>query len=819
MLGEIVQSVLQDLRFEMRQLARKPGFTVIAILTLALGAGANALMFSVIDTVLLRPLPYPYARQLVALQSQFPYGGGASTSLPNFLDARAQTKSFSAMAAYREKSVSLELPRGEPVHSAGVEASATLFEVLGVRPLLGQAFSKGEDQPGKPCRVTVSASFWHEHLSSNPGAIGQSMTVDGRSCSISGVMPEGFAFPSRDDEFWIALQPTPDTMSRGMDFLDVIARLKPDATVARARSELKVIARRLDKVYPEDDKGLEITARPYRDVVVGAVRPALFALLGAVALLLLIACANIGNLQLARALGRKREMAIRAALGAGRMRVARQLFTENLILALAGTAAGLWIAATSLGLLKHLATGAIPRVQEIDLRADVCLAMLLVAGLSAVLFGLAPVWQGARQDIETALRESAGAVAGGRNQQRFRDILVLAQLSLAIVLVASSGLLLRTLYHLLHTDRGFVTDRVLTMQTAVGGTEPVNENLATGVYGPELDQIEAIPGVKAAGFITFLPLSNGHARITFTIKGRPNPDPNKGPRASLNAASDDFFRTLRIPLLGGRFFLRTDTIEKPRVAIINDVLAQRYFAGQDAIGKQLSFQDPDSDAHPVTVVGVVRGSRQIGLAEPPDAEIYLDFRQVPPATIWSQFLLKQIMTYVVRGAGDPAVLSSEVQGAIHKVDPMQTVFHIATMQEVVSASVRSRQLGAILLTVFAGLALIVAAAGLYGVLSYTITQKSRDIAVRIALGAGQNDVLRMIVWHALRLFAIGLSVGLIGVVWSGHFLSSMLAGVQPWDPVSLGTTTAVLLLVTLLAAWFPARRAASIDPHQALRSE
>lgn len=819
MLGEITQSVLQDLRFEIRQLAHKPGFTAIAILTLALGAGANALMFSVIDAVLLQPLPYPDARQLLAIQSKLAEVKNASTSLPNFLDIRAQSRSFSAMAAYREKSVSLQLPGGEPVHSAGVEASATLFEVLGVRPVLGHGFEKGDDESGKPCSVAVSASFWHAHLSSDPAAVGQNMTVDGRPCSISGVMPEGFAFPSPDDEFWVALQPTPDTTSRGWDFLDVIARLRPGATVAGAQSELTVIAHHLDKAYPEDDRGLGLAAQPYGNLVVGDVRPALFALLGAVGLLLLIACANIANLQLARALGRKREMAIRAALGAGRMRVARQLFTENLVLALAGTAAGLWIAAASLGLLKRLAAGAIPRVQEIDLRAEVCFAMLLVAGLAAVLFGLAPVWQAARQDIETGLRESTGAIAGGRNQQKFRDLLVLAQLSLAIVLVACSGLLLRTLYQLLHTDRGFLTEHVLTMQTAVSGMEPVNENLATSVYGPELDKIEAIPGVKAAGFITFLPLSNGHARITFTIKGRPNPDPNNGPRASFNAASDDFFRALQIRLLRGRFFLRTDTIGQPRVAIINDVLARRYFDGQDAIGKQVSFQDPDSEAHPATIIGVVRGSRQIGLAEPPDAEIYLDFRQVPPATIWSQFLLKQIMTYVVRGTGEPAILSNEVQHAIHRVDPAQTVFHIATMQEIVSTSVRSRRLGAMLLSVFAGLALIVAAAGLYGVLSYTITQKSRDIAIRIALGAGQNDVLRMVVWRALRLFAIGLCIGLVGVVSSGHLLSGMLAGVQPWDPVSLTMTTTVLLIVTLLAAWFPARRAASIDPHRALRSE
>lgn len=620
--------------------------------------------------------------------------------------------------------------------------SANLFTVLGVHPLLGRAFATGEDEPGKPCHVVLGASFWRDHLSGDPAAIGRNMTVDGRACTISGVMPEGFAFPSRDDDFWVALQPAADMMERGADFLDIIARLKSGASLRGAQGKLKVIAQRLQKAYPKDDAGLNIAAESYQDSVVGDVRPALFALLGAVALLLLIACANIANLQLARALGRKREMAIRAALGAGRMRVVRQVFTENLILALVGTAAGLWIAAAALGLLKRLAAGAIPRVQEIDLRPEICFVMLLVAGLAAVLFGLAPVWQAARQDIETALRESAGAVAGGRNQQRFRDILVIAQLSLAIVLVAGSGLLLRTLYQLLHTDSGFVTENVLTMQTALSGTEPANENIATAVYGPELDRIEQIPGVKAAGFITFLPLSNGHAQATFSINGRPNPDPNAGPRASLNAASDDFFRALQIPLLRGRFFLRTDTLGQPRVAIVNEVLARRYFDRQDAIGKQLNFQDPDSEAHPITIIGVVRGSRQVGLAKSPDAEIYLDFRQIPPATLWSEFLLKQIMTYAVRGTGEPAVLSNEIQQAIRRVDSSQTIFHIATMQEIVTSSVQGRRLGAVLLSVFAGLALLVAAAGLYGVLSYMITQKGRDIAVRIALGAGQRDVIR-----------------------------------------------------------------------------
>ncbi len=814
-----LERFLHDLRFALRMLRKNLVFSSVAIATLALGAGANALMFTVIDSVLLRALPYPDSRQLVSIEATSMNGVRGSISLPDYLDIRAQSRSFSNFAAYENRSVSLRLPSGEPVHSAAAAATASLFDVLRVYPMLGRAFTAEDDHPGKACAVVLSSQFWREHFSGDAHVLGRNLAVDGRACTISGVMPDGFAFPSRDVEFWIALQPAPGTMPRGTNFLDVIGRLKPGAALAVAQTELNVIATRLERAYPDDDKGLGFGAKLYQDRVTGDARPALFALLGAVAVLLLIACANIANLQLARTLVRKREMAIRAALGAGRMRVARQLVTENLLLALIGTGIGVGLAAGSLGLLKRLAADAIPRVHEVSLRPEVCLAMLVVASLSALLFGLAPVWQTARQDIETTLRESAGSLAGSRYQQKFRDLLVIAQLSLAIALLAGSGLLLRTLYHLLHTDTGFVAEHVLTMQTAVSGTEPSDKNLATTVYGPELDQIEQLPGVKEAGFITFLPLSNGHASASFLIKGRPNPDHETGPHASLNAASDDYFRALQIPLLRGRFFERTDTLGKARVAIVNDVLARRYFAGQDPTGKQIAFDDGDFKTNPITIIGVVHGSRQLGLAKPPDAELYLDFRQVPPATLWSQFLLKQIMTYAVRSNGDPAVVANEVQRVIHGVDPAQTIFHVATMQEIVSRSVQSRRLGATLLSAFAGLALIVAAAGLYGVLSYLVTQRRRDIAVRMALGATRHDVVRMIVTRAVVLYTIGLAGGLLGVIWCGHLLSNMLAGVQPWDPVALGVTIAVLIFVAMLAAWFPARRAASIDPYQALRSE
>jgi predicted permease len=399
-------------------------------------------------------------------------------------------------------------------------------------------------------------------------------------------------------------------------------------------------------------------------------------------------------------------------------------------------------------------------------------------------------------------------------------MLVIAQLSLTIVLLAGSGLLLRTLYHLLHTNNGFVAEHVLTLQTAVSGTEPEDRNLATTVYAPELDQIENIPGVKAAGFITFLPLSNGSSSATFLIKNHPDHGPGWQPHALLNAASEDFFRALQVPLLKGRSFARTDTLGQPRVAIVNDALARRYFAGEDPIGKQIAFDDTDFKTNPITIVGVVGNIRQIGLAKPADPQLYLAFRQVPPGTLWSQFLLKQIMTYAVRvSSGDPAGVSKSIEQIIHRVDPGQTVFHVAMMKEIVSASVKSRRLGALLLSVFAGLALAVAIAGLYGVLSYMVSQQKRNLAVRMALGATSTELTRMVVSHALVLYSIGLAAGLVGVIWCGHLLSNMLNGVRPWDPVVLALTTVVLLLVCVVAAWFPARRAGSIDPYQALRSE
>jgi putative ABC transport system permease protein len=799
-----MQTVIQDMRYELRQLLKKPGFTAVAILTFALGAGANALMFTVIDSVLLRPLPFPDAGRLVSLQTVQGQETRGSVSFANFQDWRAQSRSFQALSAYTERSVSLRLPHGEPVHAGAVASTGNLLDVLQVRPMLGPGFPSDVDRRESSCPVLISFNFWRERFAGNSNAIGQHLAVDGVACTVAGVMPAGFAFPKTDVELWLPLRVSEQLADRGADFLSVIGRLTSTATLPSARRELDAIAKRLQIAYPDDNKNQTIFAESYHDSVTGNARPALLALLGAVGL---------------RALGRKREMAIRAALGAGRMRIARQLFTENLLLAVTGTAAGLALAALSLGLLKRLAAGAIPRIDEVDLHAEVCLFMFGLAAVSALLFGLVPVIQAARQDIETALRENAQSSGAPRSQLAIRDALVVGQLALAVMLLAGSGLLLRALHQLLQQDRGFTSAHVLTLQTALSGAEPEKADLAAAIYGPELDRIKRIPGVESAGFVSFLPLSNGHASASFKIIGRTVPASQRGPFAALNASSEDYFRALQIPLLQGRFFNQADTLKTPRVAIVNNVLVQRYFAGENPIGKQVSFEDPDTEKNPITIVGVVQGSRQIQLEKLAEPEIYLNFRQAPPGTLWSQFLLKQIMTYVVRTTADPAAISAQVQKEIHKVDPAQTIFHVASMEQIVSSSVHGRRLGAILLSVFAGLALAVAAAGLYGVLSYMVSQRTRDIALRMALGARRDEVVRMIVSRALVLYAIGLVVGVLGAVWCGHVLANVLTAVPAWDPAALGLTGAVLVLVTVFAAWFPARRASSIDPYQALRSE
>lgn len=811
-----MNTVLHDLRFSLRQLRRTPAFTLMMVVMLTLGAGAVALIFSVVYSVLLRPLPYRESERLVKLSPLLANGQEGAASLLNFLDMRAQSRSFSAMAAYSDQNSSLQTSAGDSTRIHVVTATADLFAVPSVPPMLGRTFTADEEAPGRPCTLVLSAGAWSVHLASDPEIAGKTVRLDGQPCTVIGVMPRGFVFPAGDEDIaWIPLPQSTASANRGTGYLNVVGRLKPNVTLAQARSELDIIARNLSQAYPAFNKDVGIRAVSYRESVTGDVRLALWGLIGVVVLVQLIICSNVGNMQLARTLGRNREIAVRMALGAGKWRIARQLFVENFALALVGAGAGVIIARWSLRLLGRLAAEVLPRAAEIQVYPQVWLALFFTATGTALLFGLAPLYQLRRLDIESALRATARST-GGREQAWARNLLVIGQLGLAVVLVTGSFVLLRSLYGLLHQDMGFAPQNVLIMNTSIAGDRYQGRNLFTSVYAPQLDRIRKLPGVQTAGLVTCLPLGYGHSESIFKVVGSSETDIQRLPKATINGADEDYFRALRIPLLRGRLFNEHDDLKAPGVVVINDSLAQRFFAGRDALGQRIYIANA---GRPVTIVGIVHGSRQQVLNAPSQPEIYLSVRQLQPDSLWAQFLLASITTYVVRTDGNPESLTGAVRGAIREVDPEQVLFHIETMDGVVSDFVQDRRVSLVLLSIFAGLSLLVAAAGLYAMLAYTVQQQRPDIAVRMALGAQRKNILHLIVGRALFLCALGLGLGVLGAALAGRLLSAMFFGARAWDPGTLLATCGVLVLFALPATLVPARRAASTDLLTALRTD
>jgi len=807
-----------DLKSGLRHFRKAPGFTALVILMLTLGAGTDALMFSVINSVLFRPLAYPDGNRLVQLNTLTSTGESASVSWLNYQDLRKQDQSFSGMAAYVVQNSFLEMGNADNTRVVAVSGTANLLSMLGVQPKLGRVFAPDEDQPDKPCAIVLSDKLWTTSFSSDRSVTGKTVRVDNQSCSIVGVMPQGFGFPDGNDAgIWMALKPS--ITGRGTGYLTVIGRLKPATSLSQARSEMNVFGHRLAESYPRENSGLGIGLRLYRDVVTGDISTALWALVGAVILLQLIICANIGNMQLARAIGRRREIAIRLALGAGKSHIARQLFTENMLLALVAGVGGLAAAYGALRLVRILAVNVLPRANEIKLDLGVCLVLFATVVAAAVVSGLFPLLQAREENLELALRENSKSVSGGRGQAWMRDVLVIGQLGLAVILLFGSALLLHSLYRLMGQDLGFSPASVLTMRTSISGGHNAGGNVATALYLPQLDRIRQLPGVQSAGLVAFLPLSLGHISAAFSIPGQAGNDPQHPRKAALNAASEDYFKVLGIPLLKGRVFSDSDRLDSLRVAVINDALARRYFGNGDPIGKQIALGDPDYIAHPLNVIGVVHGSRQQTLGEPSEPEIYFSVRQVPPGSLWSQILLHNIMTYVVRSSGNPELLTRSVRGAINSIDASETLFDVRTMDQVVSNFVQDRRLGLILLAVFAVLALVIAAVGLYAMLSYSVQQRTNEIALRMVLGAPRSNVLNLIAGRAFRIDMIGIAIGIAGALTVGKLLSHLLYGVQPWDPITLAAACVVLLLITLPAALIPAMRASSVNMLVALRAE
>jgi putative ABC transport system permease protein len=784
--------MFHDLRFALRRLGKSPGFALAAMGTLALGIGANTAIFSVVSGVLLRPLPFADPDRLVQLHATFPPSGIGAIAFPDLEDWRKQSSSFESFIAYNSRGKNLEGIAG-PERILTIGAERGLFRMLGVEARVGRTFRDDD-----PLQVAViGAGLWKRRFGGDPSVIGRKIRLDGEDFTVIGVMPEGFQFPYRaaNTELWLPEEPPAQSAQRLYRRSDFVAgRLKRGVTLAAARNELSIIAKRLERQYPDTNAGRGVRITPLSEMIVGGARTSLLLLLGAAGLVLLVACANVANLLLARAAAQRREVAIRAALGAGRLRLIRQFLTESLLLALGGGLLGLVIALWGVDLILKLAAAQIPRSSEIAVDWRVFVWLLAVSVATGIGFGLAPAIAAARTDVQKGLKESGGHGSSGRG--RFRDGLVVAEVALAFVLLTGAGLLLRAFLHLQNTPTGLVSENVLTLHLSAAGD-------ARHYYQIE-ERVRRIPGVRAAGFIQYLPLQNAGWDAYFSVEGRPPEIRSRQPMAELRYVTPGYFRAFGIPLRKGRSLTDYDNSEAMRVVLINEALARQYFPNEDPVGKRTNRG---------TIVGVVGDVRQFGLDRPAAPEIYY-----PIAQNYSQ-RSEYGMSLVVSGQVAPEALVSAIRAAIHEVNPNQAVFDIKTMQRVIADSLSNLNLYLWLIGLFAGLALLLAVAGVYGVISYAVTSRTHEFGIRVALGADTGRVLRLVLGHGAWLVGLGLALGVGGALALTRLLRTLLFGVTPTDPATFTAMAALLAVVAMLACLAPAYRATKVDPAIALRHE
>lgn len=803
-----MDDIWRDLRIGLRSLLRSPGFAVVAILCLALGIGANAAIFSVLNAVLLRPLPFAEPDRLVQIFEKFGDGGQGSVSVPNFRDWAEQNTGFEQIAAYQMGSRNLQ-STGDPERIRAVEATSNLFSLLGVRPLLGRTFEPGVDEPGKTKVAVVSEELWRTWLGGDPSLVGGTVRLDGTPYTVIGVMPTSFDFPAGGDstDAWVLFEPTPEVANaRGSHFLAVVGRLKPGMNLEQATAQLVTVAAEIEKDHPAEQTGRSVIVQPLRETMVGQVRPALLILFGAVGLVLLIACANVANLLLARAAVRQREVAIRLALGASRARLIRQFLLESLVLAFIGAVLGLLLAQWSLDALAPLTKGALPVFEDFPLDGRVFGFLLAVAVLSGLAFGIVPALQTSRGDVRDSLAETGGKTTGSGRQQLFRSTLVVLEIAVSLILLVGAGLLLRGFLTLSRTEPGLVAENVLTAHLPVPVAQL--EGSTPRLFRPVLEKIRAIPGVRSAAVISMLPIQSAWTNGGFAIEGRPDPQPGQEPLAEFRVASPGFFQSLGVPVLRGRDFTESDGESGSRVAIINEALARKYFPGEDSLGRRLLL-----GGETFTIVGVVGSIRQAGLDYDPLAEIYFPYA----AAGFMGWLGDAVL--VIRTTVPPESVTDETRAAVRSVDPSLPLYNVLTMKQVIDDSLADRRLNLWLLTIFAGIALILSAAGLYGVISYLVAQRTREIGVRIALGAQTQDVIGLVMRQAARLTSMGILLGLLGAFALTRVLESLLYGVSARDPLTYAALAAVLATVALLATWLPARRASRVNPILAIRAE
>ncbi|MGB6947212.1 MAG: ABC transporter permease [Bryobacteraceae bacterium] len=812
-----MDALTQDLRYALRTFLKTPGSTAIAILVLSLGIGANAAIFSVTSAILFRTLPYKDPGDLVFVweNSSFTPVGPLQLSAADYQDFQTQNQALDEMGAMRFQSSVLsvgELP--ERIETAAV--SPTVFQLLGMKPAVGRLFASDEDQPDKNHVAILSGGLWQRSFGRDPNILGKTVLLDGGSFTIVGVAPSAFRLPTSQSELWIPYTPEPkDSLPshRGVHELHVLARLKPGMSRERAQSEMRIIAQRLAQQYPDTNAGFSVDLVPLREQLIGDIRPTLWMLMAAVVAVLLIACVNVAHLLLARAGAREREIAVRTAMGANPGRLIRQLLTESVLLAVIAGLLGLLLAYWGTWILAREAPAGLSEAGAATLDWRVLAFTLGVSVITGLAFGLMPALSSARSNLNLVLRSGGRGGTGGRARSRVRDVLLVCEVASSAALLVGAGLLIRSLVRLQEVNPGFRTDHVLTMRISLPPTRYAGRKVGL-FYEQLLVRVAGLVGVEAAGVSRFLPLSGSDVRLNFQIEGEPRMRDADQPRAYFRTASAGYFAALRIPLLRGRFFDSRDNTRTPKVVIVNETAARRYWPGQNPIGKRiLSGLDKDQWS---TIIGVVGDVKQSGLDAGTNPETYYHYLQIPPDAM---NLAEGTMALVIRAAGDPAGITPAVRQEVRTLDPSQPVFDVRSMQEVLYGSVAQPRFRTFLVGMFAVLALVLAALGLYGVVAYSVSQRTTELGIRVALGAQPGSIVKLVVLRAAGLAAVGLGIGLAITLAGSRLIARFLFGVSPADPVTLGIVSFVILFVALTASWAPALKAARVDPATALRAE
>jgi putative ABC transport system permease protein len=810
----VLNELAQDVRYGFRTLAKSYGFTTVAVLTLALGIGANSAIFSFVDGVLLKPLPYPDPERILQVWEKPPGGGNNGVSTANFLDWQHQSDVFETMVATTGGSMTLS-GHGDPLMLRVGRVSAGYFDVFGIKPVLGRTFAPDEGQPGKEAVVVLSHRTWTAQFGADAGIIGKSIILDGKPFTVIGVMPEGSAYDRTFNRMWRPLAFSPNERARNFHWLNIVARLKPAVTMEAARAQMDAIGARIAADYPDSNKGWGVSLVRFVDVAVGQqLKSSLYVLLAAVGMLLLIGCANLANLTLARGTSREREVAVRAALGAGRGRLIRQFLTESVLLATIGGVAGIAVGYGLMLFLKFmLPPFSLPSAVKVDIDVRVLGFALVLSVVTGLVFGLAPALSATKPDLAGAMKEGGRGSSGDGARRRLRSALVVVEVALAFILLAGGGLLVRSFFQMMQVELGFDATNVLTMRLPIASDRFASPSALTAYARDVVERVSRVPGVSGAATSDALPLEGYGNGMPLLIAGRPVVDRANRQGAGFKVVHPDYFRVLGIRVIKGRGLTDQDVRSAPPVTVVNQSFVQRYFPKEDPIGKTLLVQEIVTGSPqlgpeiPWQIVGVIADERTSSLEGTNRPGMYVPMEQSPT----------NYLSLVVRGAIDADTLGRAVTYAVHQVDPNQAVTDLRTLDQIKRESSATSRLRTTLLGIFASLALLLAAVGIYGVISYTVAQRTHEMGVRAALGASAGNLLRLVLSNGLVLTGIGLGLGVAGALGLTQLLSALLFGVGARDPLTLVVSAVILALVAATACYVPARRAAKLDPLDALR--